>query len=269
MSVYAYSMTGRRPQNEDKHKIILNDRKQKSSALNDINFYAVFDGHGGKHVSEFLNNHLYKYFIQKKVKYPLSKTYVNKVYDHLQNRLRNSHKNFSYHCGSTALVVIKYKKGNNYFLNILNTGDCRCVLSRGSLSIPLTSDHKPDYIEERIRIENLGGVIEFDDYDFRIKGLSVSRAFGDIDATPYVTHLPYIGQFKLEKSDRFLVIACDGLWDVVENHIVTDFVLKRCYKNDLKTRKNKKLDIARELAKFAIEKGSTDNVSVIVVFFDN
>ena len=61
MSCYSSSIIGRRDSNEDKHKIIEN----LDGSINDknkINFYSLFDGHGGKEVSEFLSKYLYKYF---------------------------------------------------------------------------------------------------------------------------------------------------------------------------------------------------------------
>ena len=66
-------------------------------------------------------------------------------------------------------------------------------------------------------------------------------------------------------------MGCDGLWDVIENQDAIDFVLKKCY--DIKggrrilKGKDEKNNIAKKLADFAIKKGSSDNVSVIIVFF--
>src|SRR5690606_32128985 len=104
--------------------------------------------------------------------------------------------------------------------------------------------------------------------DFRIKDLSVSRAFGDLKAEPFVTCMPDIKRIKLGKKEKFFVLACDGLWDVLDDQTVVNFVLLNCY--DLKTLKriNHDINIANKLAEFAISKGSTDNVTVHVVFLD-
>ena len=264
-NVHFISIKGWRDQNEDSHNIILN-MNDKHTNLNKINFLAVFDGHGGKRVSEYLQNNLYKYFMNKSVKYPLSTKNVTYIYDKIQKDL--SQYDFSLHCGSTGLVVINYvdRVTNDEYLNIINNGDCRCVLCRDNFAMPLTKDHKPHWPEERCRIEQLGGVITFDDYDYRIKDLSVSRAFGDRDATPYVTHRPEVFRYKLDKSDKFIIVACDGLWDVLSNSDAVNFVIENCYDVYTGKRINQNVNISKKLTDYALKKGSRDNITVIVYF---
>lgn len=265
MNVHSVSLKGLRPQNEDEEDIVLNMNGANKN-LQCVNFFGVYDGHGGKQVSKFIKDNLSKYFLNKKVVYPLSRNYVNDVYDHLQKLLKT--KDFAYHCGSTALVVINFKYNNDNYLNVINLGDCRCILARDNFAMPLTKDHKPNWPEERRRIEKLGGNITFDGYDWRIKDLSVSRAFGDIDATPYVTHRPDLFRYKLDKSDKFMVLTCDGGVDYLSNQAIVNFILLNFYDSDLKTRINKEVNAAKKLAEYAIKSGSQDNVSIIVVFFD-
>ena len=74
----------------------------------------------------------------------------------------------------------------------------------------------------------MNGKIQFDGHDWRIKDLSLSRAFGDLDASPFVTHEPEIYKYKLSSKDKFMVLACDGLWDVLSNQEVVNFVLECC-----------------------------------------
>ena len=101
---------------------------------------------------------------------------------------------------------------------MLNVGDSRAVLCNyKNFAVPLTVDHKPNLLKERKRIEKLGGKIKFDGSDWRIKDLSLSRAFGDLDTFPYVTHKPDISKYSLNKKDKFIIFACDGLWDVMSN----------------------------------------------------
>tara|TARA_B110000971_G_C19860552_1_gene431436 strand:- start:309 stop:875 length:567 start_codon:yes stop_codon:yes gene_type:complete len=187
-------------------------------------------------------------------------------------KLEKRYKGFSYSVGSTALVGIMYKKNKSLKAYILNTGDCRAILcNSNNIAIALTKDHKPNYIEEKKRINNLGGEIEFDGYDWRIKGLSVSRAFGDMDIMPYVTHKPEIFNYSINKNDKFLVFACDGLWDALSNQDVADFILKQMSKNNhlINMYGNSSKNIAYELGKYAIKKGSLDNISIIIVFLRN
>ena len=267
MDVHSCSLKGFRNQNEDKHNIILNENN-KNKNINNINFFSVYDGHGGKHISKFLHDNLYNYFLDKRIKYPLSKKYAYKVFDHLQNVLKNNHQEKAFHCGSTCLVVIKFSKDKNNYINVLNTGDSRSILCRNNTAISLTKDHKPHWPEEKRRIEKLNGRIYFDGDDWRIKDLSVSRAFGDVDAYPFVTHQPEVFRYKLDKNDKFIILACDGLWDVVTNQEAVNFVLESCYDNKLNKRvdSKKKINIAKKLANYAINKGSTDNITIIVYF---
>jgi len=122
-------------------------------------------------------------------------------------------------------------------------------------------------MEERKRITGLNGKINFDGDDWRIKDLSLSRAFGDTDATPFVTHKPQIYKYKLSSSDKFIVLACDGLWDVLSNQEVINFVLE--YRNYKINPKMDQINIAQKLGQFAIDSGSTDNVTIIINFFEN
>lgn len=266
MTAYFVSKKGERPSNEDSHNIILG-MNNPSDDVAKVNYYAVYDGHGGKFVSNFLSENLPHCFMDKKVKYPLDVEYVKKVYDKVQSILFTKHENEATECGSTCLVVCHFQDEGKDFLNIMNTGDSRCVMCRNNLAIPLTKDHKPDWPDETARITKLGGKIRKDGSTYRINDLSVSRAFGDKESCKYVTHCPDIYKYKLTKNDRFIVVACDGLWDVLSSQEVVNFVLRNCYDSDMK-RINKNVNIASNLADLAIKKDCGDNVTCIVVFFD-
>jgi serine/threonine protein phosphatase PrpC len=152
---------------------------------------------------------------------------------------------------------------------VANTGDSRCVVcNKYNLATQLSKDHKPNYFEERDRIEGLNGKITFDGSDWRVKDLSLSRAFGDIDATPYVTHRPQIFKYHLSNRDKFLILACDGLWDVLSNQEAINYVLECCNYGKANKEINS-INIAEKLANFAIKSGSSDNVdnvSIILIF---
>jgi serine/threonine protein phosphatase PrpC len=266
-TVHVVSLMGMRPDNQDKHSVVININGEDPT-LNNINLYAVFDGHGGKFVSKYLYDNLIKFFTNVKVKYPLNKKYITTVYNYFRDKLKTKYFNKANHVGSTCLVVVEYMQENTRYLNICNTGDSRCVIARDNIGIPLTKDHKPDWPEERARIEQMGGTIVWDNYDYRIGDLSVSRAFGDIDAEPYVINIPDIFKYKITKNDSFIIVACDGLWDVMTNQEVVNFILDKCYDKKTKKRENKQINISKLLANEAIKKESSDNITVIVVFFD-
>ena len=267
-NIHSVSLKGIRNQNEDRHSVIINlDGHDKNIAP--INFFGVYDGHGGKFVSNFLAESLPNLFIDKRIIYPVSRDYINKAFKFLEQKvLKQKYLDKALHCGSTCLVGIHYKKADQDYLNVMNVGDTRCVLCRDNFAIPLTKDHKPMWPEERHRIEKIGGKPYFDGDDWRIKDLSVSRAFGDFDAEPFVINTPDIFRYKLDKNDKFLIFACDGLWDVLSNQDVINFVLNECYDKDLITRINKNNNIARRIAEYALKKGSTDNLTVIVYFLN-
>ena len=264
MKVYSHSLLGKRETNEDQHINILNLLGENPN-YNNINFFGVFDGHGGKAVSKYLKDNLPKFFIDK---FPddneiysnsnHSIKYFNKVYDYIQNTMIQDHPKFVQYCGSTACVGIHYKKDNKDRLWILNVGDSRAVkCSKTNIADALTHDHKPNRPDEKKRIEDLGGSVAFDGFDWRIKNLSLSRAFGDLDCSPYVINTPQIYKYKINSNDNFIIFACDGLWDVLTNQDAVDFI------NEL-TLKKFKGNYAKELAELALNKGSLDNITVMV-----
>ena len=267
MSIHSVSAIGNyRKTNEDKHFVETNI-KNKDPKKAPVNVYGVFDGHGGKFVSKFLYENLPKCFLDRRVEYPIKKSFVKELFTHYQDVLREKYYTNSVNTGSTCLLAIQSKKDNIDHLNVINTGDSRCVLcSRSNVAVPLTKDAKPNYPEELARIKQAGGDIYFDGYDWRVKDLSVSRAFGDLSAEPYVTNLPDFHEYKLHPKDKFYILACDGLWDVMSNQDVVNFVIDNCYDIVNNVRINKEINIAKKLADKAIALGSTDNITIIVVF---
>jgi serine/threonine protein phosphatase PrpC len=265
MNVHSISIKGLRDQNEDKHDIILNSNNNNKK-LKNVNFFGVYDGHGGKNVSDYIQKNISNYFLDKKVNYPLSKKHVISIYDNIQKSLKQ-HK-WAYVSGTTCLIAVHFKYNGNDYLNVLNTGDSRCILCRDNFAMPLTKDHKPNWPEEKHRIEKLGGKIIYDGHDWRIKDLSVSKAFGDLDATPFLSHRADLFRYKLDKNDKFFVLACDGLWDVMTNSDVVNFILLNCYDLLTKNRINKNKNSARQLAEYALKKGSTDNITIIIIFLN-
>ena len=162
--------------------------------------------------------------------------------------------------------------GNRVSKFLLNKlGDSRIICcNKYNIGIPLTIDHKPDFFYEKNRIENLKGTITERSNDCpRIKGLATSRSFGDGNTKPYVSHLPEIFDYKI-KNDKYIVLACDGIWDVLSNQDVINFINCKLSNNiNINNNNNKKNNIAYELAEYAYKKGSTDNISIIILFFKN
>lgn len=271
MKVFITSQKGsHRPTNEDCHSVMVNingSNKQKAP----VNFFAVYDGHGGDYISKYLNNSLTPILTHKDMKYPITQAMGNRIQTAIQNELKTNPQltQKATMAGSTSLAVINYKSNGTSYLNILNTGDSRCVLCRDNMAICLTKDHKPSWPEEHARIKKMGGTVVRDRYgEWRIGDLAVSRAFGDLDSQPYVSHLPEVFHYRLSRKDKFMILACDGLWDVVSNQEAVNFILDTCYDMETGRYNNKHKNIAQKLAEFGYSKGSTDNITIIVVFFE-
>lgn len=147
---------------------------------------------------------------------------------------------------------------------IANAGDCRAVLGRRGRAIEMSKDHKPNCISERIRIEKLGGVI----YDGYLNGqLSVARALGDWhmkgpkgSACPLSAE-PELQETLLTEDDEFLIIGCDGLWDVMSSQGAVSMARKELMLHNDPER------CSRELVREALKRNTCDNLTVIVVCF--
>ncbi|KFM22880.1 putative protein phosphatase 2C 11 [Auxenochlorella protothecoides] len=132
--------------------------------------------------------------------------------------------------GCTAVVALL--KGRRLF--VANAGDSRAVLARRGVAVPLSHDHKPSAAGERARIMAAGGFVSEVGGITRVNGnLNLSRAIGDLryKANPaleakdqIITAQPDLCVEALVPGDRFMVLACDGIWDVMSNQQVVDFV---------------------------------------------
>ncbi len=125
--------------------------------------------------------------------------------------------------GSTAITVLM----RDDRLYACNVGDSRCVAQIGGKAEALSRDHKPGDDAERYRIESAGGFVEFN----RVNGnLALSRALGDFafkqcDTLPaeeqIVSGCPEVEERTVDENWDFVVLACDGIWDVLSNQEVS------------------------------------------------
>lgn len=139
-----------------------------------------------------------------------------------------------------------------------NAGDSRCVLGTNNMAKGLSEDHKPfDEIEKR-RIEHAGGTVQWK----RVDGdLAVSRALGDFQfknnqsfpaKEQKVTFLPDITVHERSPEDDVLLLACDGLWDVMSNSESIDLIRKLFQTGETQTEL-----VAEEMVELALEKGGS------------
>lgn len=97
-----------------------------------------------------------------------------------------------------------------------HAGDCRAVLHKGGIAVPLTNDHKASREDERERIEALGGHVDDFTGTWRVQGImAVTRGLGDQHLKEYISPVPETRVLEACGDDDFIVLATDGLWDVV------------------------------------------------------
>ena len=295
---YAYNTSkgNVRAYNEDEiciTKLFFNSKKQRNDKydLNNKNcchFFAIYDGHGGKGCSSFLKENLYKNItefssIGIKIGIDLAEEkFKTKIALNEKGKLVDQ----SGSCG--IMLMIQGKK-----CIIANIGDSRLVIFRNKSILFKTTDHKPDSIIEKARIELSGGklykaqsLLPVYQNGMKINApwrvlpgrLSVSRTFGDIQAKDEnfggnktaIIALPDINEIELDEKYNFIVIGCDGIFDVLKNEELLEciqIVLKEKNITDFKNVDMHQLcgDFAAMIIKSALAKDSFDNVSCIVI----
>lgn len=162
--------------------------------------------------------------------------------------------------GTTAVIALL----DGELLIIGNVGDSRAVMGdlKGS-TIPLSFDHKPNQLKERRRIKEAGGFITFTGV-WRVAGiLATSRALGDFplkEPRKLVTAEPDVLTFSLrDHKAHFVILATDGLWDVLTNEEAVAFVRDHIHEPDFG---------AKSLTLHAYYRGSQDNITVAILNID-
>uniref|UniRef100_A0A8C5B9D2 protein-serine/threonine phosphatase n=1 Tax=Gadus morhua TaxID=8049 RepID=A0A8C5B9D2_GADMO len=132
--------------------------------------------------------------------------------------------------GTTAVVALMRGKQ----LIVANAGDSRCVVSESGKAVDMSYDHKPEDELELARIKNAGGKVTMDG---RVNGgLNLSRAIGDHfykrnknlpPEEQMISCMPDVKVLTLHDDHDFMVIACDGIWNVLSSQEVVDFVSAR------------------------------------------
>jgi len=271
LRVGAYSSRGARRTNEDRFVTIPELPDDPSTG-----FFAVYDGHGGQKASSYCAEHLHN-FISKEECYAtdLKQAIINGFIKTDKHYIKSIEEGGS--VAAVAFVLHSKRK-----LIVANAGDCRVIISLDKKAVALSEDHRPSSQKERERIEKAKHTVETSMPQgkeiSRVDGiLAVSRAIGDSDfksppsAPPEeqaVTCVPDIFDVSLSRSHRFMIIACDGLWDVLENQEVVDFVEERLPQNLGSCTSEILNGICSELVDVAIQRKSVDNVTLLLVVFD-
>jgi len=221
-------------------------------------FFAIFDGHNGSAVANFVAKNLGQVLadIMDKSNDPVE--CLKQAFKDTNNLVKKK----KVDGGCTALAVL-FMGDKGY---VANAGDCRAVLCKENKAIRLTKDHKPDDKEEEQRIKQLGGEItSFINREGKITSrvngiLSTSRAFGDFEMAPFITSDPDVQVFNYMDGCRFLILACDGLWDVLSDQEAVDIAMPYVKPGYYDCEQ-----ASKRLRDVAYARGSTDNISLMII----
>ncbi|EPY27917.1 protein phosphatase [Strigomonas culicis] len=266
LRVGASSMQGWRSTMEDAHAVFLslpnlpNHMTEEEGAI-----AAVFDGHCGSKFAQSCAAHIREWitttpaFCSGKYEKALKDGFVAgdlSLHKAMPTELSG--------CTGNCILLVQHH------LYCANTGDSRSVLCRGGVAIALSEDHKPTKDDEMERIIKAGGFVQMG----RVNGiLSLSRAFGDyafkdMNLKPEqmaITVMPQVLHVELVPMDEFVIIACDGIWDMMTNEAAVEFV-----RNELADHGDVSLACERMMnACLATTPNSfgTDNMTVIIIQF--
>lgn len=302
---YAISgMMGFRESMEDQHLVCTNI-EVNGFCLKGHSLFVVFDGHGGSHAAKFCATNFLQTFVNSEdlERYSnlhaqgkcsradtngvnLLKAALTYTFEELDRQLTGEQmrkseellqqqKNFEYRRPLATSQGVGERSGTTCVAVILtpshfvcaNAGDSRAILRRNGKVIPLSFDHKPCNMPEKIRIIAAKGEVT----GKRIDGdLAVSRALGDfvhkinkdltaneqkVIASPEFTVYP-----RIPISDEFIVLACDGIWDVASNKECSDFIqsLLSNGETDLGA-------ICEEALDTCLERNSRDNMTIAII----
>ena len=285
-----YSIRGERQYMEDEYFIGDEGR-----------FAAVFDGHGGSAVSRYLRMNLYAAVQAAHGSFSSMEALTQEIqdeslksastddlaivsafrtaYQKIDNEIQDiSHWSFQ---GSTSLAVVIHQNvdGTRSIISG-NVGDSRAILGQNRQAIDLTRDHKPNDDIERNRIVNLGGTVDWcGQVDrlgrpvehtgvYRINGnLALSRSIGDRSERPWVSSEVEIRVHRIEDDiDSFVLIATDGLFDVMTSQEVVSYVHEVLDNTELEYKDESRRNISKAVTEEALRRGSVDNITVLVIW---
>ncbi|RLN23777.1 putative protein phosphatase 2C 9 [Panicum miliaceum] len=303
------SVCGRRREMEDAVSI----RPDFLPGASKHHFFGVFDGHGCSHVATLCQDRMHEVVADEHNKAGSGeetawKGVMERSFARLDEqatswassrsgdepacRCEQQMPSRCDHVGSTAVVAVV----SPTHVVVGNAGDSRAVLSRAGVPVALSVDHKPDRPDELARIEAAGGRVIYWDGARVLGVLAMSRAIGDGYLKPFVSSEPEVTMTERTDDDECLILASDGLWDVVTNEMACE-VVRACFRSNgppapaaradgvappaadadaengsavvkgvSKADSDKACsDAAMLLAKLALARRSADNVSVVVV----
>ncbi|KAG7250809.1 hypothetical protein CRUP_003879, partial [Coryphaenoides rupestris] len=240
-----------------------------------VSYFAVFDGHGGTRASRYAADHLHLTLARKLP--PRSSENLDKLIkkclldsfrqtdDEFLKKASSQKPVWKDGCTATCLLVV------HTTAYIANLGDSRAVLCQVEgvgeeqrvVSLALSREHNPTLYEERIRIQRAGGTVR----EGRVMGvLGVSRSLGDGQYKRCgVICTPDLRTHTLTSADRFILLACDGLFKVFTAQQAVKYVFSQLQEDGSGTNEEARYQAAcQRLASEAVRRGCADNVTVVL-----
>ena len=202
-----------RPTMEDTHALV-----DKLGGDPSCGLFAIFDGHGGRQVADYCAERVVQLMKQEipRERGDLS-ALIERIYARVDGEVGMIDDD---NCGSTACIVIIRVEQGQRVVYVSNVGDTRAVIQTFKGAERLSVDHKASDQAEIDRIRGGGGIL----FDNRVGGsLAITRAFGDRSLKKNgVISKPFIRKKTIGSGEKSMVIACDGVWDVLDAHEAMD-----------------------------------------------
>ncbi|CAN0901480.1 Protein phosphatase 2C 56 [Linum grandiflorum] len=249
---------------------------RSSGEVSPVHFFGVYDGHGGPQVANFCKERMHQVIAEEWDRETVGGYEWQRRWEAaLSGGFERTDDEIAAEAvapeivGSTAVVVVL----SSCQIITSNCGDSRALLCRGTQAIPLSVDQKPDREDELQRIEEAGGKV-FNWNGARVLGvLAMSRAIGDRYLRPFVIPVPEVTFTTRTEEDECLIVASDGLWDVMTNDEVGEVarrILRRWRRLATPSSNSNEMisaaqAVADNLTEKAYARNSSDNISIIVV----
>ena len=220
-----------------------------------LSLFCIFDGHGGDFVSKYLKEN-FASNLHKNIKINYSLNFRNILKTSIESIDKDLEKlKEAENCGSTGTIVVL----DNNSVYCANVGDSKCFyINKKNNAFQLTEDHNCSNQKEKEELKKKGIII----FQNRVFGsLSLTRTFGDTQLKKDgIECNPYIKKIFLDRDEvKYIIIASDGIWDVVNKE-----KLMEIYKE---VENGTSKEFCNKLVDFAMNNGSNDNISCIVLRF--
>lgn len=245
---------GKRNEMQDSHLVCKLNFEVKGQKYS-VPLFGIFDGHGeqGEQASAWVAKILPVYFVSEFEK--MESLNKEEIWNAIKRGCKKLGSDYNGPGGTTACVGMMIEGK----LWIANIGDSRAILSYGDRVIQLSEDQMPDIPRYSYKVYKEGGCVISGDCP-RVGGrLAMARAIGDKSVLGICSN-PKITCIDLKEfEDSYLVISCDGLYEVTSTSQVGSKVKEKVQQGKSVT------EISKYLVYRALECGSRDNVSVLVV----